>query len=79
MTPQQAEVADAIVAGVTRRDLPRFLGITREAVDGRLDHLRRDLHVRDYNELCKALRQQRPHAEHTIEQARLAPRRWCDI
>jgi DNA-binding CsgD family transcriptional regulator len=79
MTPQQAEVADAIVAGVPRGDLARFLGITREAVDGRLHHLRRDLGARDYAALVVALKKHRPSAAVTITAARKRPRKWFEV
>jgi len=79
MTPQQSEVADAIAAGIARRDLAAYLRISREAVDGRLHHMRRAFGVDTYEQLCDLLRVRRPHANHTIEAARKKPRQWFNV
>lgn len=79
MTPAQAEVADAILAGVARGDLAAHLGVTRRTVDGRLDLMKRALKVRSYAELGVVLRTTRPHANQTIERARQRPRQWYEV
>ena len=79
MTPQQSEVADAIVAGVPRGELAAYLRISREAVDGRLHHMRRAFGVDTYEQLCHLLRERRPHANNTIEAARKKPRQWFNV
>ncbi|MEN9806179.1 MAG: hypothetical protein RL756_687 [Pseudomonadota bacterium] len=79
MTPHQVEIAEAILAGVSRGDLAAHLGVTRRAVDGRLHLMKQRFKVDTYAALVDLLRQSRPHTNQTIQKARENPRQWFHV